>query len=103
MNTWRELLNTRYGVSGRNTVINQNINDLRHMQHRIDDKIYNIRADRQHDLNILTKEMSARVYQIQTELNDMKKEIEDNMKAINEKKTRDGYLRKNKRKYDMLT
>ena len=101
---WRELLNTRYGVSNRNDVVNENIQYLQNMKLRIDDKINNIREDRQQNLNLLKKEMSARVYQIQKELNDLKKEIEDNMKAINEKKTHGGgYLRKNKRKYDMLT
>ena len=98
---WKELMNNRYGASGRNTVVNENIRDLNNMKKEIDDKINNIRGDRLQNLNLLKKEMSARLYQFQTELNDMKKEIADKMKEKKEDThVREGkYLRRNKRKY----
>jgi spore cortex formation protein SpoVR/YcgB (stage V sporulation) len=106
---WRELLNTRYGVSNRNDVVNENIQYLQNMKLRIDDKINNIREDRQQNLNLLKKEMSARLYQYQTELNDLKKEVADKMQemktpvpppAAAPAAAATQYLRRNKRKRD---
>lgn len=103
---WRELLNTRYGVSNRNDVVNENIQYLQNMKLRIDDKINNIREDRQQNLNLLKKEMSARLYQYQTELNDLKKEVADKMQEMKTPVPPPAaapatqYLRRNKRKRD---
>lgn len=98
---WKELMNNRYGASGRNTDVNENIRHLNNMKKEIDDRINNIREDRLQNLNLLKKEMSARLYQFQTELNDMKREVADKMKEKKEE-THLGegkYLRRNKRKY----
>lgn len=98
---WKELMNNRYGASGRNTDVNENIRHLNNMKKEIDDRINNIREDRLQNLNLLKKEMSARLYQFQTELNDLKREVADKMKEKKEE-THLGegkYLRRNKRKY----
>lgn len=97
---WRQSLNEKYGVSYKNNIINNNMNDLKNMKNEIDNKISHIRQDRQNNLNILKKEVDIKIYQFQTELKEMKTEVEEKMKEFNDKKTKQPtYLRRNKRKY----
>ena len=99
---WRQTINEKYGVSYKNNIINHNMNELKNMKYEIDNKISNIRQERQNNLNILKKEMDIKIYQFQTELKEMKTEVEEKMKELNANKNqnqKNQYLRHNKRKY----
>jgi hypothetical protein len=99
---WRQTINEKYGVSYKNNIINHNMNELKNMKYEIDNKITNIRQERQNNLNILKKGMDIKIYQLQTELKEMKTEVEEKMKELNVDKNQNQkkqYLRHNKRKY----
>ena len=99
---WRQSLDDKYGISGKNQMVNDNINHLRGMKHEINIKINDIHEERQKNLNILKKEIDIKLNEYHNELKDMKKEVEEKMKEWNEKKNQNDNkpnLRKKKRKY----
>jgi hypothetical protein len=103
---WRQSLDNKYGVSRTNQMINNNIHDLRNMNEEVHSKIKNIQEEREKNINILKKEINVRTEQYKTELNDLKKEVEEKIKQLNENKNQNPIknpsLRRNKRKYSEL-
>jgi len=105
---WRQSLNNKYGVSEKNQRINNNIEYLRSMKQEINTKITLIHQERQQNLNILKKEIDIKVINYHDELKQMKKEVEDKMKELQENKNKNKNqnpnpnLRKNKRKYSEI-
>lgn len=102
---WRLSLDSKYGVSFKNKMLNHNIYHLRGMKDEINSKINDIHEERQKNLNILKKEIDIKLNEYHNELKNIKKEVEEKMKEWNEKKNQNDNkpnLIKKKRKYDEI-